>query len=139
MKRVSRQPDAILCSDIHLRLDRPVCRTDDYQAAEWKKLNFINDLVALYECPVLCAGDVFDYWKASPELLSHAMVNMPKMFHTVYGQHDLPQHNSELAYKSGLTTLNIANFVFLLSHKPKNMSYTFAVQGIDWKHEPADF
>jgi DNA repair exonuclease SbcCD nuclease subunit len=100
-------PSAILCSDIHLReqTETPTCRTDDWWIAQWRKVQFIVSLQRKYECPVIHAGDLFDHWKPSPHLLSNAIANLPDMFATIYGQHDLPQHNLELAYKSGINTL----------------------------------
>ena len=107
MKRtkISKKPDAILCSDIHLREDTPTCRTDDYQTAQWKKLAFIRHLQLEYNCIVLHGGDLFHHWKPSPQLLSMAILNLPAKFHTIYGQHDLPQHKFDLRHKSGIHTL----------------------------------
>jgi len=99
-------PDAILCSDIHLREDTPTCRTDDYQMAQWKKVEFLYNLQEKYECPVLHAGDLFHHWKPSPQLLSTTILHLPESFLTIYGQHDLPQHNFELRNKSGIYTLD---------------------------------
>jgi DNA repair exonuclease SbcCD nuclease subunit len=105
--QTNKTPSAILCSDIHLReqTENPTCRTDDWWAAQWKKIDFISDLQKRYDCPVIHAGDLFDHWKPSPHLLSNAIANLPEQFFTIYGQHDLPQHNLELAYKSGINTL----------------------------------
>ena len=95
----------ILCSDWHLREDTPVCYTGDYQKEQWNSVDFISELQKKHDCPVIHAGDLFDYWKPSPALLSETIKHLPKQFYTVYGQHDLPQHNLELAYKSGIYTL----------------------------------
>jgi len=102
-------PDAILCSDFHLREDIPICRTDDYQAAQWRKVDFISDLQKKYDCPVYHAGDLFDNWKPSPNLLRLTLEHLPKWFCTVYGQHDLPQHNLDLVDKCGINVLVAAN------------------------------
>ena len=100
-----KQADAILTSDWHLREDQPVCRTDNFQEALWHKVDFIYALQIKHGCPVLNAGDLFNHWKPSPELLSNASIHMPYHFHTIYGQHDLPQHSLDLAFKSGLYNL----------------------------------
>ena len=105
---------AILCSDIHLREDTPICRTDDYMAAQWRKIFYVAEQQRTYNCPVLCGGDLFNYWKPSPLLLTEAIKYLPKRFHTVYGQHDLPQHNLELAYKTGIYTLWTAGHLSIL-------------------------
>jgi predicted phosphodiesterase len=98
--------DAILTADWHLRDSVPVCRTDDFWAAQWKKVDHVAQLSWRYDaCPVLHAGDLLDHWRASPYLLSSAIAHMPPKFWTVLGNHDLPQHNLELAERSGTQTL----------------------------------
>ena len=100
-----KPPSTILASDFHLREDHPVCRTDDFWQAQWKKVDFVSELQEKYDCPVLHAGDLFDFWKPSPYLLTETIKHLPNKFFTVYGQHDLPQHNLKLAYKCGINTL----------------------------------
>jgi len=109
-----RKADAILTSDWHLREDTPVCRTDDFWEAQWFKVGFISKLVQECNCIVLHAGDLFHYWKPSPYLLSETIKHLPERFMTVYGQHDLPQHNLGLAHKSGVYTLLTSNKLELL-------------------------
>lgn len=97
--------DAILTSDWHLREDTPTCRTDDFPEAQWNKVRQVRELQEKYDCPVLHAGDLFHHWKPSPALLTQCIRELPDQFYTVYGNHDLPQHSMDLAYKSGITTL----------------------------------
>jgi predicted phosphodiesterase len=104
-KPISKHVDAILCSDIHLREDTPVCRTDDFPQTQWRKMKWLRDLQQKYNCPVWHGGDLFHHWKTSPSLLTATMNNLPNLFCTVYGNHDLPQHNIQLSRKSGLYTL----------------------------------
>ena len=110
----NKRPDAVLCSDFHIREDQPTCRTDDFESAQWKKMDVVKDLQQLHGCPVLHAGDLFDHWKPSPYLLSKTIEHLPKDFRTVYGQHDLPQHNLSLAYKCGINTLAKASILQIL-------------------------
>lgn len=105
---------AILTSDWHLREDTPVCRTDNFWETQWKKVDFVTELQRKYDCPVIHAGDLFDFWKPSPYLLSETIKHLPDNFYTVYGQHDLPQHNLELAYKCGIYTLAQAEKLIVL-------------------------
>lgn len=125
MKRTKkiRTPDAILTSDWHLREDQPICRTDDFWEAQTNKVQFIRALQTRYDCPVIHAGDLFHHWKPSPYLLSFAIANLPDAdseygetptFWTIYGQHDLPQHNLNLKYKSGVSTLEQAERLYVL-------------------------
>ena len=129
MKRTKQtiKPDAILTSDFHLREDQPPCRTDNFIEEQWRKVDFISDLQKKYDCMVLCAGDVYEYWKPSPNLLSETIKHLPKKFCTILGNHDLPQHNLDLAYKSGVYTLATGGHLTILEgchwgQKPKESS-----------------
>ena len=108
---------AILTGDWHLRDSTPACRTDDFEAALWRKIIYIRTLQEHYDCPILHSGDLFHNWKPSPYLLSKAMEYMPSsLFWTIYGNHDLPQHNLELADKCGIYVLLTAGVVSILTH-----------------------
>jgi len=100
-----KKADAILCGDIHLREDTPVCRTDDFLAAQWKKLTFISELQIQHNCPILCSGDLFDNAKPSLWLVSMVSKMIPSNFHTVYGNHDLPNHSMKEQEKCGVFNL----------------------------------
>lgn len=107
---------AILTADWHLREDKPVCRTDDFEKAQWRKVDFVSSLQKQYDCVVLHAGDLFDYWKPSPYLLSQTFMHLPRKFYTVYGNHDLPQHSLSLKEKSGVYTLFTAGALEILPY-----------------------
>lgn len=103
----NRKADAILISDLHLTDSIPVSRTDNYVATQIRKLLFLQSLSQQNKnCPVLCAGDVFDYWKASPQLCNMAFNFLPRPFITIPGNHDLPMHSIDQFKKSGLFLLN---------------------------------
>lgn len=124
MKRQFKIPSAILTSDWHLREDKPICRTDDFWTAQWKIVDQVKVLQAEYNCPVLCAGDLYHYWKPSPYLLSTTKQHLPKEFYSVYGQHDLPQNTLELKHKSGINDLEVSKFLTVIEsgswgQKPK--------------------
>lgn len=108
-----RKADMILCSDFHLREDTPTCWTGNFMDDQTLALGFIYGLQTKHNCPVVHAGDLFHHWKPSPWLLGYAMRFLPKQFYTVYGQHDLPQHNWDLREKSGLSCLYEAGKVKL--------------------------
>lgn len=118
MKRGTLKPSAILLSDVHLREehDTPICRTDNFWEAQWKVLDQVRDLQERYDCIVLCAGDLYHYWKPSPHLLSTTKLHLPNQFNTVYGQHDLPQHSLALKHKSGIYDLEVSGFLRVLKH-----------------------
>lgn len=128
MKRGSKpikKVDAILTADWHLRDTQPPCRVDDFEKTQWAKVNEIAELQRRYNCPVIHSGDLFHHWKPSPYLLSRAIELLPKQFHTVYGNHDLPQHNLELQYKSGIYTLERAGALEVLD-------------GAHWEENPTE-
>lgn len=110
VKRV-RSVNGILTSDWHLREDIPICRVDNFWDAQWDKVRQISDLQNKYNCPVYHAGDLFHHWKPSPYLITETIQNLPSAFYTVCGQHDLPQHNLDLFYKTGVATLSWADVV----------------------------
>lgn len=108
------RPGLILCSDFHLREDTPLCYTGDFQEEQWNSVTYIANLQKVYDCPVVHGGDLFDHWKPSPWLLRMTMKHLPKCFYTVYGQHDLPQHNLELVDKCGIDVLKEAGKLVVL-------------------------
>ena len=121
MKRIRtkiKTVDAIFCSDIHLRETLPPCRTDDFMSVQWRKMKWLQELQQKYNCPVYHAGDLFDHWKPSPFLLSLAMLHLPAQFHTIYGNHDLKEHNYDLIEKTGIHTLETAGKLTVCSGTP---------------------
>lgn len=114
-KKAPRKVDAILTGDWHLREDVPECRTDDFITAQWNKVKEVRELQQKYNCPVYHSGDLFHHWKTSPALLSKCLTELPEQFYTVYGNHDVPQHNVNLSYKTGMNTLYVAGKIHLLS------------------------
>lgn len=108
MKRAARKhvASAILTADLHLSETAPVSRVDDYIAAQQRKLEFLQQLSRDHNnCPVLCAGDVFHHWRASPWLCLWAFAMLPRPFVTVPGNHDLPLHSMGQYGKSALALL----------------------------------
>jgi DNA repair exonuclease SbcCD nuclease subunit len=110
VKKPLKKVDTIFTSDWHIRETPPVCRMDNFcEVTQWRKIDFISELQVKYNCPVYHAGDLFHHWKPSPALLSETINHLPDQFYTVYGNHDLPQHNLELKEKCGIYTLYVAD------------------------------
>jgi len=129
-----QKANLIICSDMHLREDTPTCWTGDFQAEQWKALDFIKALQEVNSCPVIHAGDLCHQWKASPWLLRMAMKHLPNNFFSIYGQHDLPSHNWDLRDKSGIAALEQAKSLKVLStchygQIPSNESLLLPVGG----------
>ena len=126
MKRTKRtNPTAILCADFHLREDTPTAFTGNFQVEQWGVVTFIANLQQQYNCIVYHAGDLFNNWKPSPWLITMAMRHLPDNFYTIYGNHDLPQHNLELADKCGINVLQEAGKLTVLN-------------GIHWGQTPPE-
>lgn len=113
-----KQVDAILTADIHLTETTPISRTDNYVEAQDRKLAFLKQLETQYDCPVIDAGDIFDYWKASPWLIARAYKNLPSEIYTIPGNHDLPEHSMQQYEKSALHVLEVALAIRRLSKTP---------------------
>src|SRR6056297_209894 len=110
-----RKASAIITGDWHLREDTPLCRTDDYWEAQWRKVDFVSDLQNKHQCPVTHSGDLFNHWKPSPYLLTKTIEYLPEDFWTVFGNHDLPQNNIEMREKSGIEVLDRTRVLDVLS------------------------
>ena len=98
---------AIACADIHLQHTAPICRSGepDWYAAMARPLEELRGLQENYDCPILCAGDVFNHWNnCPPELINWAIKHLPKMY-AIPGQHDLPQHRLDDVRKSAYWTM----------------------------------
>jgi DNA repair exonuclease SbcCD nuclease subunit len=105
----------------------PICRNPEtFETEQWEKLQFVKDLQAKHNCPVIHSGDLFNHWKPSPYLLSKAMEYLPNKFYTIYGNHDLPQHSLELVEKCGINVLATAGKLTVL-------------KGTHWGTEPTKY
>jgi DNA repair exonuclease SbcCD nuclease subunit len=107
-KQNTNKPSAIITSDWHLRDSIPRCRMDDFWKTQWNKVAYIKSLQKRYKIPILHGGDLFHTWKCPPLLLSQTILKIPDNFHTIIGNHDMPEHNKELMGKSGLFTMEVA-------------------------------
>jgi hypothetical protein len=104
--------DAVLCSDLHIRADVPICRTDDYQKAMFGKLEFIFDLCRKHNVPLLCGGDIGHRPQWPNWLLERFMAlaeGVPIV--SALGQHDLPGHNLNELERSACGVLKRAGVV----------------------------
>ena len=125
--------DAIFVADLHLTDTVPVSRKDDYFSSQKSKLRFLRRVQrSNNNCPVLCSGDVFDYWKASPLLCNMAYNFLPRPFYTIPGQHDLPMHSIEQFEKSALSLLSsVDDDITVLMYGNREISFNkFDVIGL---------
>jgi len=140
-----REPLMIVCSDLHLALRQPACRDDaDWMETQARYLKTISDLaVKLAEgsswclsssLPVVVAGDIFDKWNPSPELLTFAFRHLPENLFAVPGQHDLPNHREEEMERSGYGVLVEAGRIHNLSHYLEGGN-RFSLSAFGWGKE----
>ena len=130
-------PDLIVAGDLHAGNLKPECRDDDYLDTLCGKVEQIAKLQAVYGCPVVFPGDLFDFWKADSVLLNRLLAVWPTgPVLGVPGQHDLPQHNLELLEKTGFQTLVRSGKLFDVSAgEYAHAGYT--VFGAAWDMVPA--
>ena len=126
---------AILCSDLHLSLTAPVARTaePDWLAAQGRVLKQVRLLQELaFDVPVIYAGDVFDRWNVSPELINWVIDNLPHGY-AIPGQHDLPLHQYEDVNRSAYWTLVKAGVIEDLEYgKPIVVNDRLVLYGFPW-------
>ena len=107
--------DAVLGADMHYRADVPRCRTDDYMAAQDRKVKFIFDLCRKHEVPFLHGGDIGD-WNQWPDWLLERFMALASGVRilTALGQHDLPGHSLSQLPASGAGVLRRAGAIELI-------------------------
>lgn len=87
--------------------------------------------------PVLCAGDIFDRWNPTPELINFALEELPDGMFCIPGQHDLPYHRYEDIKKSGYWTLVVSGKVCNVTPNcPVATSLGLRVHGYPWGFPP---
>lgn len=135
MRKTNDKVIAILCADIHLCVKPPRARRDEgdnWFKAMLKPLNHLSQLSNQYNAPILCAGDIFDHWRADPVLINFALKYLPEMY-AIPGQHDLPLHNIGLIEKSAFWTLCLADRIIpVIQDEPVMAKGGVVVHGFPW-------
>jgi DNA repair exonuclease SbcCD nuclease subunit len=110
----------VACADLHITSNKPKYRKDkDYLRTGLDKFNQIIDFANKKNCPVICAGDLFDHYSVSHTVVNmilDCLKNLKNEFYLILGQHDVPYHNFNVL-KSPIGTLLRANRVVLLNNK----------------------
>jgi hypothetical protein len=106
MPNLQTTPLAILCSDLHLRETTPRARAEsDWYGVMELQLNALQQAASdLDNLPIICAGDVFDKWNPSAELVNFAIAKLPPIF-AIPGQHDLRYHAYEERHRGAYGAL----------------------------------
>jgi len=101
--------DAVLTADWHIRATAPECRLDDFLSAMWKKVEYVLKLTRTHNCPILLAGDL-GHHSQWPNWLIEKLQRLIEKYNVpivmIPGQHDLPNHNIGLWYKSAVGILS---------------------------------
>lgn len=105
-KKADPEVVAILAADIHLSDKPPIARSlePDWFAAMARPLDEIEDLAEETGAVVLYAGDIFDKYNPSPELINFAIPHLPEGY-AIPGQHDLKFHSQKDIHKTAYWTL----------------------------------
>jgi len=126
--------------DIHLRVSRPVNRTDDYYETQFEKLDQAFTHFKKEKCAfVLQPGDMFNNYGKDPYSLVYDMVSFLKKYnlliYAVLGQHDVKFHNLSITDTPMQLLIN-AGFIHLLTpDKPVNVGANTFLYGASW-NEP---
>jgi hypothetical protein len=113
----------ISCGDLHLRLDIPIGRIDNYLEAQESKFRFILR-AAKKSPPLLVPGDFLDKARPPIELLYWIMSileeeDMVGKVLLVPGQHDLLWHSLKNLQRSAISLLDKAGYIKLLTDQTK--------------------
>lgn len=102
---------AILTSDWHLWHEAPVARSTepDWWAVQAHALEQLVSLCGEHDAALVIAGDLFDRWYGSAELINFVYDNVPLDANggalAIPGQHDLPNHSLAQVDRSSYSSL----------------------------------
>lgn len=93
-------------ADLHLSSTPPVARSNEpnWLLAQERPLHQLRRIAEKYKVPIVYAGDIFNKWKETPELINWAIANVPKGY-SIPGNHEMPYHNYKEMDKSAYMTL----------------------------------
>lgn len=122
-----KEVTAILAADLHIRPDKPTCRTDDFTAAMWRKLEFIFNLSKKNGYPpIFVAGDLGHYHQWPNWMIEKfiRLVNDYKVeIIAIPGQHDLPNHSLKQWRQSAIGVLDESETIKLLGVDDRKLDW----------------
>lgn len=123
--RRKKSPNYILSSDWHIRLDKPICRIDNFKEAQTRKIEFILSLCRKHQAKLLMAGDLGHRPLWGDKLLNYFIEILNKYsdveIYTICGQHDLLNHRLDKWNEGGLGVLSKKAYIKVLTKKYKNI------------------
>lgn len=111
---------AIICSDLHIRADRPRCRVDGgkligeikaneaWQESQRNDLEFISNTANEKECQLICVGDIFNKPHVPDPIVNDVIGEFSRIIkgtRILCGNHDLPGHNFKNIKESSIGIL----------------------------------
>lgn len=108
-------------------------REPSWKDAMRRQFKEIAYLAAKLHCPIIAAGDIWDKYNQTPEIVNWAITNLPKMY-SIPGQHDLPNHVLADVDKSAYWTLVEAGVLFHLE-QPQGVGKGLMVYPFPWNAE----
>lgn len=110
----------LVTADLHLRDDIPTCRTDDFIHEQWRKMDFIAELVKTKNLYWVDCGDLFHSTKPSYALISRLMSwfrsRDVRIEMAILGNHDMPGHNMKSLDNSAWSVIFQAGFIKTWMH-----------------------
>lgn len=138
MRTAPKEVLAVVFSDLHLRATAPTARAhegDWFKIQKWylDQIKYIGQVFKTTD--FILAGDVFDSWRPSPEVINFAISHLPHVY-AVPGQHDLPHHRYEDVQRTAYWTLVEARVLTdLKPGKPRHLCGDVLLWGVPWNHE----
>lgn len=128
----------LCCADLHIRANAPINRKDEsYFDTVFGKFNQIIYLANKHNANIICAGDIFDNIRVSHRVVNatiDSLNRLEKSFLMVMGQHDLPNHKTDVIDSSPIQTILYLPNVELLGSSPKKCE-DWQIFGSSWEQE----
>jgi DNA repair exonuclease SbcCD nuclease subunit len=128
----------IYATDLHLRDKKPRKRIDNYLERQFIKFESLLKCSKEFDnIPIVCAGDFFD----TPSFSEKRMGRLIEMIldydvdiYSVFGQHDIANHNMKYWKEGALGNLILAELVFPLTKTPVKIGQCY-LYGCSWGEE----
>lgn len=140
----------LITADLHLRDTQPTCRTDDFDKAQWDKMDYIAEVIKTKNLYWLNCGDLFHNAKPSYSLLSHLLywfkTRKVHIDAAIVGNHDLPAHNLHQLDNSGWGVVHQAGYIRHWLHDGKFETFSLhdykdniSIAGVNYSENLDDF
>lgn len=138
MPPVRKQVAGLSLSDLHQTLAPPPlrCVEKDWLLVLRRYWEEIKIEMAFHpNVPIILAGDIFDQWKVTPEIINFLLETMPYCdIYGIPGQHDLPFHSYAEIKKSAYWTLVAAGRIKNLEPGVQTSAGSLNLYGFPWEH-----